>query len=74
MMPGSASIPANSVGEGVEIVAQNDCRHRLERREFLIDGRHPMRRDTIFRVASLSKPVVAVAALIYSRVTAGGSA
>ncbi len=28
------------------------------------DGRHPMRRDTIFRIASLSKPVVAVAALI----------
>jgi len=29
-----------------------------------IDGRDPMRRDTIFRIASLTKPVVAVAALI----------
>ena len=29
-----------------------------------LDGREPMRRDTIFRIASLSKPVVAAAALI----------
>jgi CubicO group peptidase (beta-lactamase class C family) len=29
-----------------------------------IDGRAPMRRDTIFRIASLTKPVVALAALI----------
>ena len=29
-----------------------------------IDGRHPMRRDTIFRIASLTKPIVAVAALV----------
>jgi len=29
-----------------------------------IDGRDPMRRDTIFRIASLTKPVVAVAALV----------
>ena len=29
-----------------------------------IDGRAPMRRDTIFRIASLSKPVIAVATLI----------
>jgi CubicO group peptidase (beta-lactamase class C family) len=29
-----------------------------------LDGPEPMRRDTIFRVASLSKPIVAVAAMI----------
>ncbi len=29
-----------------------------------VGGRDPMRRDTIFRIASLSKPVVAVAALV----------
>ena len=127
----------SAVDGGVQIVAQNDCRPRIKRREFLqlataaaivapagfiaqparkeramssggfsqsrlelmhevmsgyvkrgdlpglvfnfsrrgevhfnaigtmaIDGRQPMRRDTIFRIASLTKPVVAVAALI----------
>src|SRR5262245_1650587 len=29
-----------------------------------LEGRHPVQRDTIFRIASLTEPVVAVAALI----------
>lgn len=48
----------------VALVSHGDTVHVETLGSLAFDNRAPMRRDTIFRIASLSKPVTAVAAMI----------
>jgi len=48
----------------VLLLSRRDALHTDAIGTMAVKGREPMRRDTIFRIASLTKPVVAAAALI----------
>ena len=48
----------------VALVARGDVVHVTTAGSLALDGKLPMRRDTIFRIASMTKPVTAVAAMI----------
>jgi CubicO group peptidase (beta-lactamase class C family) len=48
----------------VALLARGDSLHVLALGRQAIGGATPMRRDTLFRIASMTKPVVAVAAMI----------
>lgn len=52
VVPGAVALVSRGDDAQVEAIGAMDA-----------EGRHPMRRDTLFRVASMTKPVAAVAAL-----------
>jgi CubicO group peptidase (beta-lactamase class C family) len=63
------SILGNSVDDGdipgaVALVARGHAVHAVALGAQDVEGGAPMRRDTIFRIASMTKPVAAVAAMI----------
>jgi CubicO group peptidase (beta-lactamase class C family) len=48
----------------VALVSQGEATHVIVEGRMSLDGPEPMRRDSIFRIASMTKPVTAVAALM----------
>src|SRR4051812_15408373 len=46
------------------LVSHRDQVHLLTRGSFDLDGKHPIQRDTIFRISSMTKPVTAAATLM----------
>src|SRR5262245_14616925 len=53
MLPGAITLVSRRGEVHVDVIGTMD-----------VDGDRPMRRDTIFRISSMSKPIVAVAAMI----------
>ncbi|MEZ4678772.1 MAG: serine hydrolase domain-containing protein [Caldilineaceae bacterium] len=58
-------VDAGTVPGLVTLISRRGETHVDAIGNFAVDGDTPMQRDTIFRIASMTKPVTAVAALIW---------
>ena len=57
-------VARGSVPGLVALVSQGDATHVIVDGRMSLDGSEPMRRDSIFRIASMTKPITAIAALM----------